>query len=106
MAAVRELEEETRIKGLIMEYWKMDKQFNCNIYLYRLKAGDTMEWTESEKNSEWRLFTLEEYKTLARQKECTNSHNKYFGNIINSLKEKKTAQIFNIERDKVIRKRK
>ena len=65
-----------------------------------------MERMESEKNSEWRLFTLEEYRALARQKECTDSHNKYFGNIINTIKEKETAQIFNIRRNKAIRKQK
>src|ERR1044072_6695436 len=106
MAAVRELEEETGIKGPIMEYWGTDKQFNCDIYLYQLEAEDTMERMELEKNSEWRLFTLEEYRTLARQKECMDSHNKYFGNIINTIKEKETAQVFNIGRDKFIKKRK
>src|ERR1043165_4748234 len=83
------------------------KQFNCNIYLYQLEVEDVMEqWNQKEKNSEWRLFTLEEYRALARQKKCTDSYNKYFENIINSLKEKETAQIFNIGRDKAIKKRK
>ena len=61
---------------------------------------------EPEKNSEWRLFTLEEYRALVKQRECTDSHNKYFGNIINAIREKETAQVFNIERDKAIKKRK
>ena len=38
MAAVRELEEETGIKGPTMEYWGTDKQFNCDIYLYQLET--------------------------------------------------------------------
>src|ERR1044072_8458185 len=53
-----------------------------------------MERMEPEKNSEWRLFTLEEYRALSKQKECTDSHNKYYGNIINSIKEKEESQIF------------
>ena len=66
MAAVRELEEETGIKGPTMEYQGTDKQFNCDIYLYQLEEEDTMEQMESEKNSELRLFTLEKYRALAR----------------------------------------
>ena len=94
MAAVRELEEETSIKGPIMELWGTDKQFNCDIYLYELEPQDVMERMEPEKNSEWRLYTLEEYRALAKQKECTDSHNKYYGNIINSIKEREESQIF------------
>ena len=52
MAAVRELVEETSIKGSTMEFWEMDKQFNCDIYLYKLEPQDTMERMEPEKNSE------------------------------------------------------
>src|ERR1044072_6784400 len=37
MAAVRELEEETGIKRPTMEFCGTDKQFNCDIYLYKLK---------------------------------------------------------------------
>src|ERR1043165_9684113 len=82
----------------------MDKQFNCDIYLYKLKSQDTMERIEPKKNSEWRLYTIEEYRALAKQKECTDSHNKYYGNIINSIKERKENQIFQI-RKKPKRKR-
>ena len=42
---------------------------------------------------------MEEYRAIARQKECTDSYNKYFRNIINTIKEKETAQIFNIRRE-------
>ena len=52
MAAIRELEEETSIKGPTMEFWETDKQFNCDIYLYKLEPQDVMERMESEKNSE------------------------------------------------------
>src|ERR1044071_410830 len=58
-----------------------------------------MERMESEKNSEWRLYTLEEYRALAKQKECTDSHNKYYGNIINSITESKENQIFHIRKE-------
>ena len=106
MIVIKKLEEETEIKGPTIEYWGTDKQFNCNIYLYQLEAEDTMERMEPEKNSEWRLFTLEEYRALAKQKKCTDSHNKYFGNIINTIKEKETAQVFNIGKEKAIKKKK
>ena len=36
-----------------------------------------MERIESEKNSKWRFYTLEEYRALGKQKEYTDSHNKY-----------------------------
>ena len=58
-----------------------------------------MERMESEKNSEWRLYTLEEYRALAKQKECTDSYNKYYGNIINSIRERKESQIFQIKKE-------
>ena len=58
-----------------------------------------MERMEPEKNSEWRLYILEEYRALAKQRECTDSHNKYYGNIINSIKEKKESQIFRIKKE-------
>ena len=61
---------------------------------------------ELEKNSEWRFYILKEYRALGKQKECTDSHNKYYENIINSIKEKEEAQIFNIKREKAIKKRK
>ena len=96
MAAIRELEEETNIKGPTIEYQGIDKQFNCDIYLYQLKEGNIMERMKPEKNSKWRFYTLEEYKALRKQKECTDSHNKYYRNIINTIKEKEEAQIFNI----------
>ena len=70
-----------------MRFWGTDKQFNCDIYLYELEPPETMDRMEPEKNSEWRLYILEEYRALAKQKECTDSHNKYYGNIINSIKE-------------------
>jgi hypothetical protein len=54
---------------------------------------------ELEKNSEWRLYILEEYRVLAKQKECTDSHNKYYGNIINSIKEKEEKQIFHVKQE-------
>src|ERR1043165_8719946 len=100
MAAVRELEEEIGIKGSTMEYWGTDKQFNCDIYLYQLEAENVMEQTEPEKNNEWRLFTLKEYKALARQKECTDSYTKYFGKIINTIRESETAEELTIGRDR------
>src|ERR1044072_5836984 len=106
MTAIRELEEETEIKGPTMKYWGVDKQFNCDIYLYQLEEEDIMERMKPEKNSEWRFYTLEEYKALRKQRECTDSHNKYYGNIINIIREKKEAQIFNISKEKVIKKRK
>src|ERR1043165_6941566 len=106
MAAIRELEEETGIKGPTIEYWGVDKQFNYDIYLYQLEEEDIMERMEPEKNSEWRFYTLEEYRALGKQRECTDSHNKYYGNIINTIKEKEEAQIFNISREKAIKKRK
>src|ERR1044071_5628865 len=99
MAAVRELKEETGIKGPTMEFWEMDKQFNCDIYLYELDLQDIMERMEPEKNSEWRLYTLEEYRALAKQKECTDSHNKYYGNIINSIREKEEGRIFQVKKE-------
>jgi len=46
MAAIKELEEETNIKGPTMEYWGVDKQFNCDIYLYQLEEKDVMERME------------------------------------------------------------
>ena len=52
MIAIKKLEEETEIKGLIMKYLGTNKQFNCNIYLYQLETEDTIEQTEPEKNSE------------------------------------------------------
>src|ERR1044071_7171641 len=58
-----------------------------------------MEKMEPEKNSEWRLYTLEEYRALAKQKECTDSYNKYYGNIINSIKEREERQIFQIKKE-------
>ena len=82
-----------------MKFWETDKQFNCDIYLYELELQDIMDRTEPEKNSEWRLYTLEEYRVLAKQKECTDSHNKYYGNIINSIKEKEENQIFHIKKE-------
>src|ERR1043165_2785677 len=82
-----------------MEFWRTDKQFNCDIYLYELEPQDTMERIEPEKNSKWRLYTLEEYRVLAKQKECTDSHNKYYGNIINSIKERRESQIFQIKKE-------
>src|ERR1044072_9437522 len=85
MTAARELEEETGIKGPAMEFWGTDKQFNCDIYLYKLEPQDVMERTEPAQNSEWRVYILEEYRVLTKQKECTDSHNKYFGNIINTI---------------------
>src|ERR1043165_481418 len=94
IAAVRKLEKEMGIKGPIMEFWETDKQFNCDLYLYELELQDIMERMEPEKNSEWRLYTLKEYRALSKQKECTDSHNKYYGNIINSIKEKEESQIF------------
>ena len=99
MAAVRELEEEASIKGPTMEFWGTDKQFNCDIYLYKLEPQDTMERMDPEKNSKWRLYTLEEYRALSKQKECTDSHNKYYGSIINSIKEKKEKQVFQIKKE-------
>ena len=66
MAAVRELEEETEIKGLTIEYWDVNKQFNCDIYLYPLEEEDVMERMEPEKNSKWRFYTLEEYRALGK----------------------------------------
>src|ERR1043165_8934477 len=77
----------------------MDKQFNCDIYLYKLDPQDTMERMEPEKNNEWRLYTLEEYRALLKQKECTDSHNKYYGNIINSIKEKEESHIFQVKKE-------
>ena len=65
-----------------------------------------MEKMEPEKNSEWRFYTSEKYKALGKQKEYTDSHNKYYGNILNTIKEKKEAQIFNIGGDRAIKKRK
>ena len=100
MVAVRELEEETSIKGSTIKYWNVDKQFNCDIYLYQLEKEDVMERTESEKNSEWRFYTLEEYRALGKQKECTDSHNKYYGNIINIIKEKRKHKSSTLEEKK------
>ena len=62
MATIRELEEEIGIKGPTMEFWKTDKQFNCDIYLYELEGQEIIERMELEKNSEWRFYTLEEWK--------------------------------------------
>ena len=106
MVTVRELEEKTNIKESIIKYCSLDKKFNYNIYLYQLEEGDVMERMESEKNSEQRFYILKEYRVLIKQKEYTDSHNKYAGNIINIIKEEEMAQIFNIGRDWTIHKRK
>ena len=75
----------------MMKYQDIDKQFNCDIYLYQLEKENVMERMKSEKNNEWRFYTLEEYRALEKQKECTDSHNKYYRNIINIIKEKEEA---------------
>src|ERR1044071_1669254 len=82
-----------------MEFWGMDKQFNCDIYLYELESQDTIDRMEPEKNSKWRLYTLEKYRAMAKQKECIDSHNKYYGNIINSITERKESQIFQVKKE-------
>jgi hypothetical protein len=42
---------------------------------------------------------LEEYRALSRQKECTDSYNKYYGNIINAIKDEIVKQIFYIKKN-------
>src|SRR6266511_3696279 len=75
-AALRELEEET---GLVAEpedlkFLINNSNYNCDVYTLKVHPNTELDLMEPDKNREWKKFSLEAYKRMAREGRTIHIH--------------------------------
>jgi hypothetical protein len=75
--------------GLILN----DPTYNCDVYIAKLLPNQIPQQTEPEKQGPWKLFTIDEYKKLAKQKKTTPTHTGYVEEIVKKLTAEKLVYV-------------